>query len=115
MDVLAYLSGVDIYMYDFSVFCYLVGFGDGSVGNSCTAEDEEVTLLQSTVGVASAMGAHHTQIVGVVHWHNADTHHGGNYGDSALCNELHKFISAAGGDNTAAAADKGTLGLLNKA
>ena len=108
LDVFADFGGVDVDVDNGGVIAHLIGRGNRAVAQTRAADDNQIRVVQRTVRHGVAVGAEHTEVHLVVAGHNADSHHGGNHGDTGFVGKRLELQLDARGQHTAARDDERT-------
>ena len=111
--VLADFGGVDVDVNDGGVLAHLVRSGNGSVAESCSADDDKIRVVKRAVGNRLAVGAEHTEVQLVLAGHNADAHHGRDNGNSRHVGERLELGLYAREKHSSARNDQRTAALFD--
>ena len=93
-------------MDDIDLLFQIFRFGNGTVGDPRTGNDQKVTVCHGTVCIRFSIISQHSEVQRVVFRHNADAHHRCYKRDIVLLTELADTFLTVSEDNTAAGTDQ---------
>ena len=103
---------VDINMDNSGFFRNLIRGRYRPVAYAGAAQDNAVGLMDRFIGAGLSVRAQHPEIQRMLRGHYADSHHGGNHGDTGFFRKGQQLQLGSRGKNAAARTDQGPLAFL---